>query len=125
MSTKNSLPAFTEADLKRLTTPQSFDRGKSYYQGEAIENPIRQGDKLSADCWGSQRYRIQVTLANHDISQSKCTCPYDWGGLCKHQVALLLTYIHAPDSFQTLSSLQEKRLSTCSRFGRLSLSTRQ
>ncbi|MEM9907071.1 MAG: SWIM zinc finger family protein [Cyanobacteria bacterium P01_D01_bin.44] len=114
MPTKSKPLAFTEADLKKLATPQSFDRGQSYYRGNSIENPMRQGNKLSADCWGSQRYRTQVTLSNHNITHAKCTCPYDWGGICKHQVALLLTYIHEPDSFQALDSLS-KMLSSHSR----------
>jgi hypothetical protein len=36
-----------------------------------------------------------------------CTCPYDWGGICKHSVALLLTWIRQPDSFHTIAPLDE------------------
>ncbi|MEL6638631.1 MAG: SWIM zinc finger family protein, partial [Bacteroidota bacterium] len=36
-------------------------------------------------------YFYTVTIENFlDEPQSKCTCPYDKGGLCKHQVAALL-----------------------------------
>jgi hypothetical protein len=29
-----------------------------------------------------------------------CTCPYDWGGDCKHIVATLLAWLHEPESFR-------------------------
>ena len=41
-------------------------------------------------------YRVGVALQEDDFSAS-CTCPYDWGGYCKHVVAVLLTLIHDRD----------------------------
>ena len=29
-----------------------------------------------------------------DDFDASCTCPYGWGGYCKHIVAVLLTWIH-------------------------------
>ena len=37
-------------------------------------------------------YEIIVTLLDDGrIGERACTCPYDWGGYCKHIVAVLLT----------------------------------
>ena len=38
---------------------------------------------------GTYFYTVQINNFLGEISSS-CTCPYDWGGLCKHQVASLI-----------------------------------
>jgi hypothetical protein len=37
--------------------------------------------------------------------ETSCTCPYDYGGICKHIVALLLTYVHEPQTFRAIPPL--------------------
>ena len=57
----------------------------------------RRGNLLTAQVQGSDYapYQIVVTLLNDgSIDDSTCTCPYDWGGYCKHIVAVLLTALH-------------------------------
>lgn len=57
-------------------------------------------------------YHISARLGTSGIQETACSCPYDWGGDCKHIVALLLTYLHEPESFEgrpTLdTSLQDR-----------------
>ena len=36
-------------------------------------------------------HRVGATIAAGDFAAS-CTCPYDWGGYCKHIVATLIAY---------------------------------
>ena len=104
-----NIPTITEADIKQLSNEQSFSRGKSYYRGGAVLEPVRQGHELRAYCEGSsyQPYRVSVTLDSNGVSGTHCTCPYDWGGLCKHLIALLLTWVHEPESFNKLSPTEE------------------
>jgi uncharacterized Zn finger protein len=99
----------TEADIKQLSNEQSFSRGKSYYRGGAILEPVRQGNELRAYCEGSeyQPYRVSATLGPNGIAGAHCTCPYDWGGLCKHTIALLLAWVHEPESFNKISPTEE------------------
>ncbi|QQE63729.1 hypothetical protein GFS31_03980 [Leptolyngbya sp. BL0902] len=87
----------TESQIKALATDQSFERGQRYYRNGAIFNPVLQGQTLWADCEGTVVYQPRITLGPEGVEDSDCTCPYDWGGLCKHRVALLLTYIHKCD----------------------------
>jgi len=91
----------TEDMLRSLSTEQSFERGRQYYRAGAIQNAACQGDVLTAVCEGSSApaYRLRVELDQAGVRTASCTCPYDWGGLCKHLVALLLTYIHQPEIF--------------------------
>ncbi len=37
-----------------------------------------------------------------------CACPYDWGGDCKHIIALLLVYLHEPERFRASAGLREE-----------------
>ncbi|PSR04274.1 MAG: hypothetical protein BRD50_04070 [Bacteroidetes bacterium SW_11_45_7] len=38
-------------------------------------------------------YEVTVTLSGEQV-HSSCTCPYDSGGLCKHEVAVCLALLH-------------------------------
>ena len=105
---KIKLPKLTEAQVKSLASSQSFQRGQSYYRNGSITEPLRQGLELRAACEGSDDdpYEVTATLDKKGVADSSCTCPYDYGGVCKHIIALLLTYVHEPDSFETLDDLQ-------------------
>jgi len=107
MVTAQTLPHLTKAAIQQWATEQSFQRGESYYRNGAIINPMRQEFRLWASCAGSEMYETSVTLDQKGVHTSSCTCPYDWGGICKHQVALLLTYAHAPESFDVIPPIAE------------------
>ena len=96
-----SLPKLTESIVRAGATPESFARGEDYYQNGAISNTVVQGGLLIGDCEGTYApyYRVQVELDEAGICSATCTCPYDFGGYCKHIVALLLTYVHHPKQF--------------------------
>ena len=81
--------------------PQSFQRGKALYEDDAISHASLQGNRLSGDCEGTSApyYRVRVTLDEAGIREADCTCPYEYGGYCKHIVALLLAYLHHPKRF--------------------------
>lgn len=104
MSACEELPNLTESDITRYCTEQSFERGEDYYYRGAISRPIRQGWTLRAECEGSQYepYRIIVELDEEGIVDASCSCPYDWGGYCKHVVALLLTWVRDPEEFTVI-----------------------
>jgi uncharacterized Zn finger protein len=103
----------TEGQIRERASEQSFQKGKAYYKSGAIYNPALQvtsaGVTLTAQCEGSSApsYRLQVELDKGGVRLASCTCPYDWGGDCKHIVALLLMYIHQPDEFVEQESVNE------------------
>jgi uncharacterized Zn finger protein len=100
-------PKITDAKIRELATVKSFDRGQQYYQNGAITSPTRQDNRIWADCDGSELYQISATLTASDVTDLRCSCPYDWGGACKHEVALLLTYLHQPEAFHVIPPLRE------------------
>ncbi len=103
----------TEKQIHERASDQSFQKGHAYYKSGAIYNPALQvtlaGFTLTAQCEGSSApsYRLQVELDGGGVRSASCTCPYDWGGDCKHIVALLLMYIHQPDEFVEQESVNE------------------
>ena len=111
-------PNITEDQIKDRCTKNVFSRGEGYFYNEAIENAIFHDSTLSATCQGSEDtpYRVSVELTPTGIADAACSCPYDWGGDCKHIVALLLTYIHEIDEIRSvepiLTAIAEKPKTT-------------
>jgi uncharacterized Zn finger protein len=106
---KEKSPPITEAMARALASEQSFERGKHYYLDGAISETLRQGMELRGECAGSQYepYEISITLSARGIKDASCTCPYEYDGICKHAVALLLTYIHQPQAFHLVAPVEE------------------
>jgi uncharacterized Zn finger protein len=96
-----TLPKITESMIRAEASPESFRRGEEYHREGAISNTAIQGTVLSGECAGTYApyYRVQVELDEAGIADASCTCPYDFGGYCKHIVALLLAYMRHPKSF--------------------------
>jgi hypothetical protein len=101
------LPRLTEAHVRELASEKSFERGQTYYRDGAVLEPVRQALELRAQCEGSdyEPYQVGATLAESGIAETSCTCPYGYGGVCKHVVALLLTYVHEPQAFRPIPPL--------------------
>lgn len=105
----DKLPVLTESDIRDWSDSRSFSRGRGYYQNGAILHPRRAEMTLKAECRGSspQPYRVEVTLNSRGIESGSCSCPVGYGGTCKHGVALLLTWLHKPETFSEV--VEQKR----------------
>lgn len=99
----------SESILKSLSSPESFSRGHELYQIGAVFDTLQQGDHLTGKCEGSSApfYQLSIQLDEGGIQEASCTCLYDWGGYCKHIIALALTYIHQPDAFIEKKRVEE------------------
>ncbi|MEW5720752.1 MAG: SWIM zinc finger family protein, partial [Chloroflexota bacterium] len=101
MTKTGKLTTITEKQIRAIASGESFARGMSYYQDGSIRRPKQRGNMLYADCQGTSLYHVTAELDRNGIGATSCTCPYDWGGACKHIVALLLTWLNNPGKFQT------------------------
>lgn len=93
------------AQVQARTDASSFKRGQSYARERRLFARLRRGPDLFAGCYGSSGgpYRVMATLAAAGSTGANpvafsCDCPR--GDFCKHVVALLLTWIEAPASFE-------------------------
>jgi uncharacterized Zn finger protein len=110
----SAIPPIKQSDVRKWTDDVYFQRGQKYYEQGAIYDQRKQSMMLKSKCAGSQApfYRQEVLFSSRGIESAECSCPVGEGGHCKHTVALLLTWVNDPDSFQETESLDvvlEKR----------------
>ena len=66
-------------------------RGLVYYQEDTVLSlEMGEPNRYTAFVKGSTIYQVSLTLDDQrEVSEMACTCPYDWGDYCKHEVAVL------------------------------------
>lgn len=80
------------SDFSRYIDPAVVHRGKEYAsEGRVISLKSIADEKYTAVVRGYEDYEVYVRLDNeNNIMESECDCPYDFGPVCKHQVAVFL-----------------------------------
>ena len=75
-----------EATIQHHAGPNSFSRGEDYYKRGAVTDVIQRGNTIYADVEGSNvdPYRVSLQVDAGGITSVGCTCPYSFGGWCKH-----------------------------------------
>ncbi len=101
-------PVISEAHIRQYASSQSFQRGMDYYRSGAVLSVERRGNQLWAEVEGSSYmpYQVWVTFDEAGLIEAVCDCPYDWGGYCKHIVAVLLVYLHSPEDIETRPTIE-------------------
>ncbi|EMA05598.1 SWIM zinc finger [Haloarcula vallismortis] len=79
----------TQEEIRSLCTEQSFERGRNYYHQGRVQELNIDGGEISATVRGSNYYDVAIDVATDPI-HTRCSCPYDYAGDCKHVVAVLL-----------------------------------
>ncbi len=105
----DSLPPFSESDVRRRVGQASFDRGRRYFRDRAVFDARREGRTLKAACHGSlpDPYDLHVTFGDAGIAEADCSCPVGDGGRCKHVAALLLSWLDDPDAFAETEPVEQ------------------
>lgn len=103
------LPPISESVIEQNTTDASFGRGEDYYGEGAVIDIVQRGNAIEATVEGSeaQPYRVSLRFDSGGITSVHCTCPYDYGGWCKHIVATALTCIRNPDEIAPRPTLEQ------------------
>ena len=74
-----------ESEIER----KIVERGLDYYQnGDVRKLEKVSEDEFSAAVFGTEKYSIYVKLKNDAITEHECDCPYDYGDVCNHKVAV-------------------------------------
>jgi uncharacterized Zn finger protein len=92
----------TEAFVRQHSTVESFTRGQTYFYEGAVGPIVRRADTVQVEVTGSlpEPYRVTLITTGPAEVHARCTCPYDWGGWCKHIVATFLAILHHPESVE-------------------------
>jgi uncharacterized Zn finger protein len=83
--------------IRQNSTDQSFNRGQEYARSQSVGELIWRDRVLRAYVAGTSRYRVAINFNNQEVQSATCTCPYEFGGWCKHIVAVLLVGMEQPN----------------------------
>jgi len=97
---------FGREDLKELSRPQSWEKGLGYYHRDRVQEIMLDGDELIAEVSGNSYPFYEVELNIENPHYHYCSCPYDWGGICKHIIAVGLTWL---DSSEGITRADKKK----------------
>jgi uncharacterized Zn finger protein len=101
------LAGFDASDVRALAASEVQERGYQLFIRGMVLRGSRQGQRYSARVQGSAPYpyRTWVDLEKQDWG---CTCPYGWGPVCKHVVAVAYAIQEAPEIFQARRKRKQK-----------------
>jgi uncharacterized Zn finger protein len=105
----------SQAMILRNASAEIMRRGEEYVRRGAVGALVLRGNVLTAEVEGSEDepYRVSVTLNGPsgpavDVAEASCDCPYDWGGWCKHIVAVVLAAVRAaPGEVERAPAVEE------------------
>ena len=81
----------TLQDFEKQIDPVILKRGKEYFNNDSVEflKEIKKG-YWTANVPGTDDYTIEIQVGSKEsIKLHSCDCPYDYGDICKHIVAVL------------------------------------
>ena len=64
-------------------------RGRDYFYQGAVKSLSFDGTNATAIVSGTSEYSVSANFDGHRLKSWSCSCPYSFGGACKHVVALL------------------------------------
>jgi len=82
---------FSEDMAFSVSKFSSFEKGKEYFHDGSVEKIWREGNVYKAIVRGNEMYQISLQFEKEELKYN-CSCPYDFGGACKHVVAVILAF---------------------------------
>ena len=69
----------------------SFEKGKEYFKDGLVEKIWQDGKEYKANVRGNELYHVTLFFEDEKLKYT-CTCPYDFGGACKHVIGSILAF---------------------------------
>lgn len=77
-------------NFKQTISPEILERGRRYYnRGYVVDLSLDGEAEWSAVVEGTEPYDVQIIQGPGGELRTGCTCPYDYGPICKHIAATL------------------------------------
>jgi len=71
--------------IRQSCTESSFERGLDYFKQGRVKSMAQYRSTITAKVMGTSMYKVTIRVGGR--IEAHCTCPYDFGGYCKHIVA--------------------------------------
>lgn len=76
-------------NFEQIIDTHLLERGLQYYQ----EGNILTIEQIAQGLWeatvaGTENYEVMIEIFDNRIVGNSCSCPYDLGKYCKHQIAI-------------------------------------
>jgi len=79
----------TLTNFEGIVEAKIVERGYDYYKrGRVAKVEKIAENEFSAIAFGSEDYEVYVKIDGERIVEYECDCPYEWGNICKHVVAV-------------------------------------
>lgn len=97
-----------EEDVRGWVGAAAYERGSEYYREGRVLSPRVAGATITARCQGALPvpYDVYAEAGPDGLLDGACSCPVGRAGRCKHVAALLLAWVHRPESFAREGELQ-------------------
>ena len=76
-------------DWKARFAPRILRRGEDYYADDAVDSLEWDGETVTATVWGTEKYAVEIDIADGRVDGMYCSCPYAEEDNCKHMAAVL------------------------------------
>lgn len=79
----------TLTNFEGIVEAKIIERGLDYYRSGDVRKLEKVSEnEFSAVVFGSEKYSLYVKINGDAIVEHECDCPYDYGDVCKHKVAV-------------------------------------
>ena len=86
-----SILPLSQEMIRLYATSKSWQRGEAYYHDGYVRRVVQRGNSIAAEVEGNdiRPYQVSIGFDGEELGTVYCSCPYDYGGCCKHIVAKL------------------------------------
>lgn len=79
------------SNFGEFVSSKIFDRGLDYYESGTVSLvSVDNNGSYEFEVEGTEPYTVEIDLEGQVIADVSCTCPYNYGPICKHLVASFL-----------------------------------
>lgn len=97
-------------DFEEHISPVIIDRGYDYFVSEYVDGLEKVAPGLwFAEVQGSEIYSVEVNTKNKKIMGWGCGCPYDYGPVCKHVVAVFYAIVEQIETNKNQKSDKKRK----------------
>ena len=95
-------------NFEQYVDDKILSRGMSYFKnGQVTSCEELSPGEFEAVVEGTEDYEVRLTVRRNMLKEFSCTCPYDYGNICKHIVAVLYYLKNEDDALKIPDSRKE------------------